>query len=98
MADVAASFQQAAVDVLVKKTMRAAKDINAKSIMLSGGVASNSLLRKELKIMSRKSQVNFLVSPVKFNADNAVMIAAAGYFTYLRKKKYKLSAQGNLNI
>lgn len=96
--DIAASFQQAAVDVLVKKTMRATKEFNAKSIMLSGGVASNKLLRKKLEVISRQLSVNFLVSHMKFNTDNAVMIAAAGYFTYLRKKKYKLSAQGNLNI
>ena len=97
-ADIAASFEQAAVDVLVKKTTRAAKEFGAKSIMLSGGVASNSLLRKRLKVVSHQLSVNFLAAPAKFNTDNAAMIAEAGYFTYLRKKKYKLAAQGNLNI
>ena len=96
--DIAASFQQAAIDVLIKKTMRAAKEFGAKSIMLSGGVASNKLLRKKLEVISHQLSVNFMVSPMKFNTDNAVMIAAAGYFTYLRKKKYKLVAQGNLGI
>ncbi|MCX6797036.1 MAG: tRNA (adenosine(37)-N6)-threonylcarbamoyltransferase complex transferase subunit TsaD, partial [Candidatus Doudnabacteria bacterium] len=54
IADVCASFQQAAVDVLVSKTLRAAKEFKAKSISLSGGVAANALLRKELKAISYK--------------------------------------------
>ena len=97
-ADIAASFEQAAVDVLVKKTTRAAKEFGAKSIMLSGGVASNKLLRKELVEQTRRLGLKFFVPQFAYNTDNAVMIAEAGYFAHLRKKKYKLAAQGNLNI
>jgi len=97
-ADVGASFQQAAIDVLVAKTIRAAKQYRAKSVMLSGGVASNKLLRKTLKKESEKIGANFFAPDIKYNLDNAAMIAAAGYFAHLRKKKYKLEAQGNLGI
>lgn len=96
--DVAASFQKAAIDVLVAKTIRATREFRTKSVILSGGVAANKLLRKKLGERTRKEKVLFLVSDAKYNTDNAVMIAVAGYFAVLRKKKYKLSAQGNLNI
>ena len=92
-ADVAASFQQAAIDVLIKKTAKAAKEYNVKSIMLSGGVAANKALRRELKAKSckalpagRQVKAGFFVAPTKFNTDNAVMIAAAAYINCLREK------------
>ena len=104
-ADIAASFQQAAVEVLVKKTLRAVKEFDANSIILSGGVAANKKLRSELRqeILRQSSgqarkQINFLVADQKYNTDNAVMIAVAGYMTYLRKKKYPMKANGNLGI
>jgi N6-L-threonylcarbamoyladenine synthase len=97
-ADVAASFQQAAVDVLVSKTIRAAKQFGAQSILLSGGVASNKLLRGTLKKESEKNGCSFFVSDFKYNQDNAAMIAIAGYMAYCRKKNYKLAAKGDLDI
>lgn len=97
-ADVAASFQAAAVEVLVKKTTRAVLESGAKSVILSGGVAANSFLRNSLKKEAKKLGVEFLVAETKYNTDNAVMIAAAGYMAYLRKKKFPLRANGNLGI
>jgi N6-L-threonylcarbamoyladenine synthase len=97
-ADVAASFQSAAVEVLVKKTLRAAKEFGAKSVMLSGGVAANKFLRKELRRETKKIGLNLLVADAKYNTDNAVMIAAAGYITKLLGIKYPLRANGALNI
>ncbi len=96
--DVAASFQQAAIDVLVSKTIRAAKKFDAKSIMLSGGVASNKALRKALQTTAYKLQTNFFAAPKKFNTDNATMIAVAAYIQYLRKKNRSIRAQANLNL
>jgi len=96
--DVAASFQEAALDVLVKKTERAAREHNARSIFLSGGVAANKELRRKLKVTSQKLQVSFIAPPMDFNTDNAVMIAVAGYMSMLRKKNRKLVANGNLSI
>ena len=98
VADVAASFQQAIVDVLVKKTIRAAVEFGAKSILLSGGVAANKSLRESLKFKVESLKLKFFVPPFEYNTDNAAMIAAAAYINHLRKKKYQLKAQANLNL
>lgn len=97
-ADVAASFQKAAIDVLTHKTSRAVQEYRAKSIFLSGGVAANSALRESLKTLSGKLKTNFFVPPITFNTDNAVMIAVAGYISYLRKKNKRITAQANLSL
>ncbi|MDP3901404.1 MAG: tRNA (adenosine(37)-N6)-threonylcarbamoyltransferase complex transferase subunit TsaD [bacterium] len=97
-ADMAASFQQSVIDVLVGKTMRAVDNFNAKSVMLCGGVAANKTLRKSLAGASKKYRVGFIVPDMRFNTDNATMIAAAAYMSVLRKKKLPLKANGNLGI
>lgn len=97
-ADIAASFECAAVDVLVKKTFRAVEEYGAKSVWLSGGVAANRLLRKELRKRSRKRGVAFLVGDKKHNTDNGAMIAAAAYMATFRRKKLPLVAKGDLEI
>jgi len=86
-ADVAASFQQAAIDVLVHKTLRAAQEFGAKSVMLSGGVASNKALRRTLKAACNKKNLDFIVAPTKYNTDNGVMIAVAAYINSLKKPR-----------
>ena len=97
-ADVAASFTAAAIEVLVQKTMRAARGAGARSVMLSGGVAANRDLRKALAPACRRQGSRFLVADMKYNTDNAVMIGAAGYIGFLRKKRYKLEANGALDV
>ena len=98
-ADVAASFQQAAIDTLVKKTADASKTLpGIRSIVLCGGVAANKLLRKTLAKKAKTFGLKFFVPDFEYNTDNATMIAAAAYFGRLRKKKYRLVAQGNPNI
>ena len=98
--DVAASFQSAAIDVLAEKTLRAAREFKAKSVVISGGVASNNSLRNylKLKIKNEKSKINLLIAKREFCTDNAAMIGVAGYIGYLSKKRNKLVAQGNLNL
>jgi N6-L-threonylcarbamoyladenine synthase len=96
--DVAASFQEAALDVLVKKTIRAAQDFGARSVMLSGGVAANKALRARLAREAKKIGCAFLVPDFKYNLDNGAMIGVAGYMAYLRKKRYKLEARGDMEI
>jgi len=76
-ADAAASFQQAVVDVLVAKTVAAAKEHRVKQILLAGGVASNSMLRQWLV---KQSPIPVMVPPPILCTDNAAMIAACGYF------------------
>ena len=98
-ADIAASFQQAAVDVLTKKAMRAAEEFSAKSVILCGGVACNKTLRETIKSEAEKRGLNFITPEIKFNTDNAAMIAVAAYVHSLAKKKtYKIEADSNLNL
>jgi N6-L-threonylcarbamoyladenine synthase len=97
-ADVAASFQEAALDVLVAKTIRAAREFGARAVMLSGGVAANKALRARLAREAKKIGCAFFVPDFKYNLDNGAMIGIAGYMAYLRKKHYKLEARGDMEI
>jgi N6-L-threonylcarbamoyladenine synthase len=98
--NIAASFQQAVFDVLIKKTLAAAKKFNAESIMVSGGVATNNSLKNflKLKIKNEKLKIRVFFPEKKNCTDNAAMIAAAGYISYSRKKNRRLTANGNLSI
>jgi len=84
IADIAASFQAAVVDVLVKKTQRAAKKIGAKTILLGGGVAANSSLRAALQEMCDSSAppIKLLIAPKQYCTDNAVMVASLAYYKF----------------
>jgi N6-L-threonylcarbamoyladenine synthase len=84
ISDIAASFQTAVVDVLVKKTQRAAKKIKAKTILLGGGVAANNNLRTRLQQMCDKADPpkKLLVAPKRYCTDNAVMVASLAYHKY----------------
>ncbi len=80
--DVAASFQQAVVDVLVEKTMACAREHQLLQVVLSGGVAANSLLRGQLENACQKEGKSFHVPELYLCTDNAAMIACAGYYDY----------------
>ncbi len=82
IADIAASFQAAVVDVLVAKTKRAAERINAKTALLGGGVAANSALRGALKEMCGKTNIKLLIAPKNLCTDNAVMVASLAWHKY----------------
>ena len=79
MADVCASFQEAVVDVLVDKTLRAARDLGVRNITLAGGVAANQRLRERLGTMCRNRGFDLFVPSFQYCTDNAAMIAKAGY-------------------
>jgi N6-L-threonylcarbamoyladenine synthase len=78
MNHICASYQQAAVEVLVRKTLMAAKKHKVKSVGVVGGVAANSLLRKWLQSEIINSGAQFYLPPLNFCTDNAAMIARAG--------------------
>jgi N6-L-threonylcarbamoyladenine synthase len=79
VADLAASFQAAVVEVLVAKTAQAAQDLGARTVLLAGGVAANELLRSELK---RNSPVPVRYPPLELCTDNAAIVASAGCFRF----------------
>ena len=87
-----AEFQQAVIDVLVSKTLRAAKKYNPKTIVLGGGVSANKELRTQLGKAVKNNFPNTLykIPDTQYSLDNAAMIAVAGYFQYkLAKNKKK---------
>lgn len=79
IADLAASFQKAVVDVLVGKTVRAAHAFGAQEIFIAGGVSANSALRAEMIALAG---MPVRIPPLVLCTDNAAMVAAAGYFRY----------------
>jgi len=85
IADIAASFQAAVVEVLVKKTQRAIDKIGARTVLLGGGVAANSALRAALKEMCESSRParKLLIAPKQYCTDNAVMVASLAYHKYM---------------
>ena len=87
IADIAASFQAAVIDVLVRKTQRAAEKINAKTILLGGGVAANTQLRTRLQQMcdSTTPAKKLLIAPKQYCTDNAVMVASLAYHKFKAK-------------
>ncbi|TSA46361.1 hypothetical protein D4R52_00680, partial [bacterium] len=83
-ANIAASVEQAIVDVLVSKTIRAAKEYKVKTILLGGGVSANQKLRKELnRAIKINLNAKFLIPNSDLTTDNAGMIALAGFFHFL---------------
>ena len=80
--DMCTSFQNRVVAVLVKKTMRAMEEYNVNNLVLAGGVAANSFLRKSLEEECKKKNYNFSYPQMKYCTDNAAMIGAAAYYAY----------------
>lgn len=76
IADIAASFQAAVVDVLVGKTLEAAAEFKAKEILVAGGVSANQLLREHFE---ERAELPVRVPPLELCTDNAAMIAAVGH-------------------
>ncbi|MDZ4299290.1 MAG: tRNA (adenosine(37)-N6)-threonylcarbamoyltransferase complex transferase subunit TsaD [Candidatus Sungbacteria bacterium] len=99
-ADIAASFQKAAVDVLVKKTVRAAKEYNVKTITLGGGVAANTRLREHLTEAAQKElpRVPLCFPLNSTTGDNALMIAAAAYFAGKKVAWTEVQADANQQL
>ena len=79
-ADVAASFQQAVLDVLVQKTVRAAVENGVDTILLAGGVAANGTLRNQLQNAASEHHIQVHYPPIHFCTDNAAMICAAAHY------------------
>jgi len=99
-ADIAASFQQAVVDVLVDNAIRAAKDYHMDRLAIAGGVASNGALRAAMEAACEKEGIRFYRPSPIFCTDNAAMIGAAGYYEYINgvRAGWDLNAVPNLKL
>jgi N6-L-threonylcarbamoyladenine synthase len=98
--DVAASFQEAVVDVLVAKAGRAVLELGASGLCLAGGVAANSLLRSRAALWCADHGVVSLLPSLAFCTDNAAMVAAAGRWRLLHEgaSPPSLGAEPNLRL
>ncbi|NQV15029.1 tRNA (adenosine(37)-N6)-threonylcarbamoyltransferase complex transferase subunit TsaD [bacterium] len=81
--DIAASFQEAVVDVLSKQTMQAARDLGLDRIVLAGGVAANSRLRERMSELTQDESIELFQPDLRYCTDNAAMIAFMGYWRAL---------------
>ena len=99
-ADIAASFQEAVVDMLVAPTLRAARELGVKRIVLAGGVAANSRLRQRMTEATRAEGMEVHVPPPSLCTDNGAMIALTGYHWLKRGRRddLRLNADADLTL
>lgn len=99
-ADIAASFQQAVVDVLVDNAIRAVKDYHMDRLAIAGGVASNGALRAAMEAACEKEGIRFYRPSPIFCTDNAAMIGVAAYYEYQKGTRHgwDLNAVPNLKL
>src|SRR5690625_2130448 len=96
--DIAASFQESVIDVLTKKTSRAAKEYQVKQVIVDGGVDANNSMRSALAKELSKLNIPLLIPPFNLCTDNAAMIAAAGTIAYEQGKRSGLDLNANPSL
>ena len=89
--DLAASFEKVAIESITSKVKKALIEKDIKNVIIAGGVAANSELRKAMKEITDELNVELSIPPMKYCTDNATMIAAAGFYAYLNGKRADLT-------
>jgi N6-L-threonylcarbamoyladenine synthase len=93
VSDIAFDFENAILDVLISKTLKAAIDLNIDSIVVSGGVSANKRLRERFE--NEKRNKNIFFPDIAFSTDNGAMIAYMGYLKYDKALKNSLEINPN---
>ena len=96
--DLVASFQKAVVTALVRGLARAARDHRPRSLVVTGGVAANSLLRREAERAAQELGLPIFIPPLSLTGDNAAMIAAAGFVAFRRGARGGLSMNADPHL
>ena len=99
-ADLACSFQNRVVSILIKKTLKALKEYNVDNLIIAGGVSANSKIRSEFEKVCKDNNINLTIPNIKYCTDNAAMIAAAGYYAYKKgiRAGLDLKAKATTNL
>ena len=97
-ADLCASFEQTATDMLITNTIKAMEQCKTDTIVLAGGVSANSYIRKRFLELGQKRGVNIYYPELKLCTDNAAMIASAAYYDYLAGKRSDLTLNAIPNL
>lgn len=98
VADIAASFQEAVLEVLVEKSFRLAKEMHRDKLVIAGGVAANQGLRKAMRKRGSEEGISIYYPSPVLCTDNAAMIGSAGYYNYIKGVRSPLDLKVNPNL
>lgn len=97
-ADLCASFEKVTTEMLIQNVEKAIEETGMKKVVLAGGVSANSYIRKQFEILGQKENIKIYYPELKLCTDNAAMIAAAGYYDYIKGKTSELNLNAVPNL